>query len=197
MNVTAMRLMRSTYHRPTAVVQDGIVAILIFVATEIMFFAGLISAFLVVKSGAAWPPPDQPRLPVEATAFNTLVLFISGGMLWRANRAFAELRDAEPTKKLLSLAMGLGAVFVVFQGYEWTRLIEFGLTMQSSTYGAFFYLIVGAHALHAVAALIALGYCHLQLAQDELTRATFSTTQIFWYFVVLLWPVLYTLVYLL
>ena len=196
MNATTMRLTGAPY-RPTAVVQDGIVAILIFVATEIMFFSGLISAFLVVKAGAAWPPPDQPRLPIEATAFNTLILLASGVALLRTNRAFVELRDAELARKLLGLAMGLGAFFVVFQGYEWVRLIEFGLTVKSSTYGAFFYLIVGAHALHAVAALVALGYCHLRLLQGELTRATFSTTQIFWYFVVLLWPILYTLVYLL
>jgi heme/copper-type cytochrome/quinol oxidase subunit 3 len=57
-------------------------------------------------------------------------------------------------------------------------------------------LIVGTHALHAVAALLALGYCGLQLASGELTRATFSTVQIFWYFVVALWPLLYGLVYL-
>jgi heme/copper-type cytochrome/quinol oxidase subunit 3 len=84
----------------------------------------------------------------------------------------------------------------MFQGYEWVRLIGFGLTMTSSTYGAFFYLIVGAHALHAIAALLALGYCNLRLARHDLTRTVFSATQIFWYFVVMLWPVLYVLVYL-
>ena len=40
-----------------------------------------------------------------------------------------------------------------------------------------------------------LGYCHRRLVQGELTRAVFTTVQIFWYFVVLLWPVLYGLVY--
>lgn len=196
MTTTTMRLANRVY-RPTAVVQNGIVAILIFVATEIMFFSGLISAFLVVKAGAAWPPPDQPRLPIEATAFNTCILLISGVTLLRTHRAFVELRDATLARKLLGLAMGLGTFFVVFQGYEWVRLIRFGLTMQSSTYGAFFYLIVGAHALHAVAALTALGYCYRRLGQGELTREAFFTTQIFWYFVVLLWPLLYALVYVL
>ncbi len=72
-----------------------------------------------------------------------------------------------------------------------------GLTVQSSTYGAFFYLIVGAHALHAVAALFALGYCYLRFSKHELPHTTFSATQLFWYFVVLLWPILYVLVYVL
>jgi cytochrome c oxidase subunit 3 len=57
-------------------------------------------------------------------------------------------------------------------------------------------LIVGAHALHAAAALLALAYCHLQLARHDLTRTMFLAAQVFWYFVVMLWPVLYVLVYL-
>jgi heme/copper-type cytochrome/quinol oxidase subunit 3 len=177
-------------------VQNSVAAMLIFIGTEIMFFSGLISAFIVVKSGAAWPPPGQPRLPIEATAFNTVMLLLSGLALRKTDRAFAEFRDAERAQRLLLLTMGLGLLFVTLQGYEWVRLLRFGLTMTSSPYGAFFYLIVGTHALHAVAALLALGYCGLQLASGELTRATFSTVQIFWYFVVALWPLLYGLVYL-
>lgn len=175
---------------------NSIVGMLLFIATEVMFFAGLISAFIVSRAGVVWPPADQPRLPVEATAANTLILLASGLVLWQAHRTFAEF-DRDRTQKLLGLAITLGFCFVAFQGYEWLRLLSFGLTVQSSTYGAFFYLIVGAHALHAVAALIALGYCYLQLKKHDLPRTTFSTAQIFWYFVVLLWPILYVLVYVL
>ena len=195
MTTTTMKF-ESPPYRPAAIAQNGIVAILLFVVTEVMFFAGLISAFIVTKAGMVWPPADQPRLPVAATALNTLVLLTSGVALLKAERAFTEF-DSGRTKKMLALAIGLGVFFVVFQGYEWVRLIGFGLTMTSSTYGSFFYLIVGAHALHAVAALLALSYCAQQLAHDELTRAAFLTAQIFWYFVVLLWPILYVLVYLL
>lgn len=175
---------------------NGIVGMLLFIATEVMFFAGLISAFIVTRAGVVWPPADQPRLPVEATAVNTLVLLASGLVLWWANRAFMEF-DSDRTKKLLGIAIGLGTCFVAIQGYEWVRLLSFGLTVRSSTYGAFFYLIVGAHAVHAVAALVALGYCSFRLRDNDLPRTTFSATQLFWYFVVLLWPVLYILVYLL
>jgi heme/copper-type cytochrome/quinol oxidase subunit 3 len=183
--------------RQQSVTPDSVVGVLIFIVTEIMFFAGLISAFIVVKAGNVWPPLDQPRLPVEATAVNTLVLLASGAAMFFANRVFTEGHEVERTKQWLGVAVGLGAFFVVFQGYEWVRLIAFGLTMRSSTYGAFFYLIVGAHALHVAAALMVLGYCHLQLVRGELTPALFSATQLFWYFVVLLWPLLYILVYLL
>ncbi len=66
----------------------------------------------------------------------------------------------------------------------------------TSTHGGFFYLIVGMHALHAVAALIVLAYAWLLLRQARLAPATFHATQIFWYFVVGLWPILYVEVYL-
>jgi cytochrome c oxidase subunit III len=194
-NATTMRL-EPTLPYPATRPANGMVGMLLFVVTEVMFFAGLMSAFIVTRAGVVWPPPDQPRLPVEATAFNTLILLASGVALRRAHRTFTEF-DFGSARKFLTLAMGLGAFFVAFQGYEWVRLISFGLTMRSSTYGSFFYLLIGAHALHAVAALMALGYCRAQLVRGEMERARFSAVQVFWYFVVLLWPILYVLVYLL
>ncbi len=194
MNTVSLPMLRPAY-RPTAVMLDSIAAMLIFVGTEILFFSGLISAFIVVKAGALWPPPGQPRLPIRVTEFNTLILLASGFALLKTNCAFAEFRDVDRTKRLLTLSIGLGLFFVMSQGYEWVRLLRFGLTMTSSTYGAFFYLIVGVQAWHAVVALLALGYCNVQLARGELTPAAFSTTQIFWYFVVILWPICYLLVY--
>ena len=89
-----------------------------------------------------------------------------------------------------------GAAFVALQGVEWVRLLREGLTMTSSSHGAFFYLIVGAHALHAVVAIVALAAVYLPLRRGALSPARFAATQLFWYFVVLLWPIIYLRVYL-
>ncbi|MDP7105628.1 MAG: cytochrome c oxidase subunit 3, partial [Roseibacillus sp.] len=86
--------------------------------------------------------------------------------------------------------------FVLFQGFEWVRLIKFGLTMKSSTYGSFFYLIIGTHALHAVAALVVLVLVYRNLKRKTLAPENFWAAQVFWYFVVGIWPILYILVYL-
>jgi len=177
------------------IVPHGVMAMLIFIVTEIMLFAGMVSAFLIVKGAATvWPPPGQPRLPVEATAFNTAALLASGFLLYLAGRAFRD--EPERARRPMLLALGLGAFFVCFQGWEWQGLIREGLTMTSSTHGAFFYLIVGVHALHAVAALIALFWVQRRLAEGRLRYQQLAPTQIFWYFVVGVWPVLYVLVYL-
>jgi cytochrome c oxidase subunit 3 len=168
---------------------------LIFVLTELMLFSGLISAFAIVRAGAVvWPPPGQPRLPIEATAFNTALLLASGVSLFLAQRRF--FRDREAARRPLLLAMLLGAGFVVLQGVEWVRLIREGLTLTSSTLGSFFYLIVGLHALHAVAALGVLVYTWRRLERGWLAQHQLAAAQVFWYFVVGLWPVLYAVVYL-
>lgn len=188
-----------SYRVPAArrpVVPNGVLGMLIFVVAEMMFFAGLISAFVIGKSNAVggWPPPGQPRLPIEATAFNSLVLLASGVLLFFANRAFQ--KGSLKTQRLLLGSILLGAFFVVFQGSEWVALIHEGLTLTSSQLGGFFYLLVGAHALHAVAALGILVYTYRELKGGTLSSFAFWPAQIFWYFVVSLWPVLYVQVYL-
>lgn len=178
-------------------VPNGVLGMIMFIFTELMFFSGLISAHTIVRSqsaGQMWPPFGQPRLPVEETAVNTAALMASGFVLlltW-----FAFRRDPQRARIPLLLAIGLGAFFVLFQGAEWVALLGEGLTMTSSTYGAFFYLVVGAHGLHAVGALIALGWTWARLDHGRLTAEQLATVSAFWYFVVLVWPVLYWRVYL-
>jgi heme/copper-type cytochrome/quinol oxidase subunit 3 len=168
---------------------------LIFVLSECMLFAGLISAFTIIRSSAlVWPPPDQPRLPVAETALNTAALLASGLCLYLAGRGLA--RGRESARRPLLAALLLGAFFVVFQGVEWVALIRQGLTLTSSNLGAFFYLIVGLHALHAVVGLGVLGSVWLRLQRGWLAPSRLAAAQVFWYYVVGLWPVLYAVVYL-
>src|SRR5262249_35210924 len=62
--------------RPRPALPSAVLGMLIFVSTEVMLFAGLVSAFLILRATAAgsWPPPGQPRLPLEETALNTAAL---------------------------------------------------------------------------------------------------------------------------
>lgn len=174
---------------------SSVLGMLIFVGCEIMLFAGLISAFVIIKAGAPiWPPPDQPRLPIGETAVNTAALLLSGGLLFVARRAFA--RDRRGALRPLLASIGLGAFFVLFQGVEWLRLIRQGLTLTSSSLGSFFYLIVGMHALHAIAALGLLVYTGVRLSRGWLAGSQLAAAEVFWYFVVGMWPILYLVVYL-
>jgi heme/copper-type cytochrome/quinol oxidase subunit 3 len=168
-------------------------------ATETMFFGGLVGAFMVLRlSAAVWPPPAQPRLPVAATAINTLVLLLSSYTLTRALRA---VRRDDRRRLVIELAWtaGLGALFLAVQGAEWIRLIGFGLTASSGAYGATFYTLIGAHGVHVLVALV-----WLTLVTWAATRGRYAARDhvgvavcaMYWHFVVALWPVLYVLVYL-
>ncbi len=179
-------------------VENGVLGMALFVFAELMMFSGFISAHVISKRAAVpgtWPPSDQPRLPVESTAVNTGALLLSGVLLFVAHRAYRR-GDLAGARRWMAGAIGLGAAFVALQGVEWVRLLAQGLTVSSSLVGGFFYLIVGAHALHAVAGLACLAAAWLALRAGRLGPSQFGAARLFWYFVVLLWPVLYRLVYL-
>ncbi len=185
---------RRTY--PQLLVPNGALAMAIFIAAEATFFAGLISAYLVLRAGAVgWPPLDQPRLPVLATGINTAILLASGWTIWRTSFA----AGAPEIRRGLAATALLGAVFLGVQGYEWVRLVSFGLTTHSSLFGATFYVLVGAHALHVVAALTAVFHVRRRMRVDTEASAQGSSSlqpvRMYWLFVVAVWPVLYGLVY--
>jgi cytochrome c oxidase subunit 3 len=181
--------------RRNAIGPSAVIGTLIFVVTELMLFAGFMSAFTITRAAYnTWPPLGQPRLPVGETLFNTAALLASGVVLFFANRAF--LRDPQSAKKPMLISLALGVFFVVFQGVEWFALLRQGLSLTSSNHGAFFYLIIGTHAAHAIAAIITLAIVTWMLARGRLQHSTFLAAQVFWYFVVGVWPILYLRVYL-
>ncbi|MEZ4316941.1 MAG: heme-copper oxidase subunit III [Myxococcota bacterium] len=183
--------------RRTALLPDAVIGMIFFILAEIMLFSGFVSGFAIIKAnapGSVWPPPGQPRLPVESTGFNTLLLLASGAVLFYAGRRYKESPDA--AKLPFIGAILLGASFVGLQGREWAALLADGLTFTSSSYGSFFYMIVGCHALHAVSAIIALVWLVARLFRGTLSDEAFIAGRMFWYFVVLVWPFLYWQVYL-
>lgn len=177
------------------VIPSAVLGMLLFVFCEVMMFSGLISAVSIARMSAPiWPPVGEVPLPVAVTAFNSAVLLASGLLLFFAARAYKGKRPQ--ARSFLLFSMLTGAFFVCCQGYEWVELLHQGLTLRSSLQGSFFYLIVGAHALHAIAGLSVLSTAYLRLRQARLQTDFLAATQVFWYFVVALWPFLYARVYL-
>jgi cytochrome c oxidase subunit III len=174
-------------------------ATVMFLGAEAMFFAGLIGAFIVFRIGSSiWPPPFQPRLPVGITGVNTIVLLASAltmHMALRSVRAGAMRR----LKHMLATTAALGGVFLLIQGFEWARLIHFGLTVSSSIYGGLFYTLIGFHAFHVAGALAWLILVFVRANRGCFSRQKYTGVQVcamYWTFVVALWPILYGLVYL-
>ncbi len=173
--------------------------ILLFIAAEIMFFSGLISAFVVFRfSPVQWPPAGQPRLPLEVTSVNTLILLLSGVTFFLTFRALKASQEVL-FKKLLTLTAVLGLVFLLVQGFEWIRLLHFGLTLHNSIFGGFFYCLVGVHAVHVAGGLAALLFVLARAWQGAYSAGKslgVELCRMYWFFVVGLWPILFALVYL-
>ncbi len=190
---------RGDDHRGEPPVSNARLGMLMFLGAEVMFFAGLIGAFLVLRLGSTiWPPPGQPYLPVGVTGVNTAILLFSAYTMHRAVRAIRGGNRQGLVSWLLITAL-LGMIFLGVQGYEWMRLVHFGLTLSSGAYGATFYTLIGIHGAHVFGAML---WLLIVLAGARGNR--FSATRhvgltlcgMYWYFVVGLWPVLFTLVYL-
>jgi heme/copper-type cytochrome/quinol oxidase subunit 3 len=192
MNAVALR-------RPIrqTVVSNAVLGMLIFVVTEIMFFAAFVSAFLVIKAKVfgVWAPPGDVMLPRLATGFNTAVLLASGGLMTAATLSHAKAPFNAKAKSLYLQGALLGTFFVLFQGYEWMKLISYGMTMTSGLFGATFFLLIGSHGLHAAVAVIAMAICGWQMWKNTLDPERLKGLLVFWLFVVLIWPVLYGMVY--
>jgi len=179
---------------------NALLATIFLIGGETMLFAGLVASFWVLRvSAPVWPPPLQPRLPIGVTGANTMILLGSSAMIMAAGRALQGGARATAVRRLWFAAL-LGFTFLIVQGYEWLRLVGFGLTMHSSAYGSTFYTIVGAHAVHVLGALVWLTITATLLARGRFAGGRTGAVRacaLYWHFVVALWPVLYVTVYLL
>jgi heme/copper-type cytochrome/quinol oxidase subunit 3 len=145
-----------------------------------------------------WPPPFQPRLPVGVTGVNTVILLASAFTMHRALGA-VRANERDRLMRFLGVTALLGTLFLIVQGYEWTQLLRFGLTVSSSVYGALFYTLIGCHGLHVFGALVWLLVVLWFARKGSYSRESLvgvETCALYWTFVVGLWPVLYGLVYL-
>ena len=184
------------------IIPNGLIGMIFLIATEIMFFSGLISAFVVnrAEKPGAWDAPWQHVLPVEQTLVNTIILALSAVTMMAALWFIYKSKDIKKTKIAIIISLLLGSAFVLLQGREWISLIEYGMTTSSSIFGGFFYIIIGAHALHAVVGILILLYLFNKTSKEslEIPEKAFSIMvgSVYWFFVVFLWPVLYYLIYL-
>ena len=175
-------------------------ATLILLLAGVMFFAGLLGAYFVLRyGGSGFPAPGMPPLPVGLAGFNTGVIALSSLALRRAVRAMRNL-DALGLRRGLLLAAALGLAFVLLQAVQWRRLLGLGLSFAGTTYGTTFYVITGAHAVHAVSGaiwLLAIVARQREAWVPEARRRAVESCALYWHFVGLVWAGLYVALYLL
>ncbi len=178
-------------------------AMWIFLASEIMFFSGIIGASWAVRVRAeTWVTPGEV-LNVPITAINTFILIASSLTMAEALHAIRQGNQRALAWRLL-LTLALGITFISIQGFEYISLTAEGLSPWSSpvgpaAYGSTFFVQTGFHGGHVTGGIIAMSYVTRKAFKGGFTKESHDTVELmglYWHFVDVVWIFLFTIVYL-
>ena len=156
-----------------------------------MLFAGLSSAYIVMRGAPAWQNVALPSLLWVNTFF---LLASSVSMEW-TRRQVREDRIG-PTKVGMGITAGLGVAFLAGQVVAWRQLVEAGVYLPTTLHSSFLYILTGAHALHILGGLMALGYVLTQTLGNRYTASNHEPVTLcatYWHFMDGLWVYLFLL----
>jgi len=181
-------------------IPNGKIAMWLFLGSELMFFTGLIGAYIVIRGGQGfgnWPNPYL-ALNVPLTAFNTFLLICSSvSVVWGLQGIQAGDRRTGNLGLLMSTIFG--AIFCGIQVYEYVELIHHGFRPDTNVFGSCFYAMTGFHGLHVFVGVIALAWLTILGFQGKWNHKHYAAveyTGLYWHFVELVWIVLFAILYL-
>ncbi|MGY1724712.1 heme-copper oxidase subunit III [Blastococcus sp. SYSU DS0533] len=178
------------------------VGTIIWLASELMFFAGLFAMYFTARARAGaesgWPPePTELNLPY-ATVF-TVILVLSS-VTCQFGVFAAENGNVYGLRRWFTITFVMGLIFVLAQANEYRVLVvDHGTTIASSTYGSVFYITTGFHALHVIGGLIAFVYVLVRSTMGRFTPAQATSAIVvsyYWHFVDVVWVGLFATIYL-
>lgn len=172
-------------------IHPGKFTLWVAIASIIMMFAGLTSAYIVKSGQAGWEEVVTPRV----FWYSTIAILLSSLTIQMALRAFKQ-RDMRQYRGLLAATTVLGLLFVYFQwaGFQW--LWNHGVRLEGSGAGQFLYIIAGLHAIHVLGGIIALVVILIKAFFGNTKNYNAVPVEImstYWHFVDLLW--IYLLVF--
>lgn len=171
------------------------VGVVVWLASELLFFAGLFAAWFTLRADNEVWPPDGVELEVGRTALATLVLLASSGTIHLAVGA-GHRDDRAGAVRWLTVTAALGAVFLANTVAEWSTD---GFGIDSHAYGSIFYLLTGFHGLHVLGGILLMGAVAGAVAGRSRAPAapTVEVAAAYWHFVDVVWVGLFLSVYVL
>lgn len=208
MNTATLSHQGEEGHRATpATARFGMI---MFLASEVMLFAGLIGGYIVLRwaGGITWPPKGAPDIGVQwplstlnwVMIGNTLVLIISS-LLFRQAELSIKKRGGRGLGWLLA-TLAAGALFLGVQAWEWVHLYQEGLWLDKfGIYGSCFFVMTGFHGAHVFIGLVLISWVFLRQLFTRCYRPGQTTSLdnvgLYWHFVDVVWVLLYTILYVL
>ncbi|AZZ81752.1 MULTISPECIES: aa3-type cytochrome oxidase subunit III [Gordonia] len=174
------------------------VGTIVWLSSELMFFAGLFAMYFVARANSAvgWPPP-----PTElnlALAIPVTTVLILSSVTCQMGVFAAERGDVFGLRRWYVITLIMGTIFVLGQAYEYTVLVGHGTTLASDAYGSVFYMTTGFHGLHVIGGLIAFVYLLIRTKLSKFTPAQATAAIVvsyYWHFVDIVWIGLFVTIY--
>jgi cytochrome c oxidase subunit III len=168
----------------------------IWLASELMFFAGLFASYFTIRASATtWPGPDI-RLDTARDLGFTLVLVASSFTMQYGVHVLGKGRRTEAMRWIV-VTLVLGAAFLANQLVEWTQV---PFSVSTSAYGSLFFIMTGFHGLHVLFGLLAMIGLLIRMASGgEQDTGAFGVADVityYWHFVDVVWIGLFCTIYL-
>ena len=187
---------------PSKGMDAALLGVMLFIASEVMFFAALFGAYFNVKATTKPFPPEGTDFitPWGPALLITIVLVTSSfTMQWATMR----IRKGDRTgmNRGIAITMGLGLIFFVLVGYEYYTLVtqhDFGIN--SGVYGTLFYTMTGFHGAHVLGGVIGMAVVLARGVSGQFSAKHHSAVEAihyYWHFVDIVWVVLFTVIYVL
>jgi cytochrome c oxidase subunit 3 len=180
----------------------ALMGMLLFIASEVMFFAALFGAYFNVRSTAAtWPPEGtefiNPQwLPVIVTAILVSSSFTMQIAIWRIRKG-----DRRGMNRAIAVTVMLGVTFLFLQLYDYISLVgndNFGIN--SGVYGTLFYTMTGFHGAHVLGGVVGMVVILTRGLQGQFSakhHVAVEAVSAYWHFVDIVWVALFSTIYLL
>lgn len=187
-------------------ISNVILGMLLFITSEVMFFAGLFAAYFNVRANAPqWPPID----PETSEAFHLAILPLVGpatAMLifssFTCQFAVWAIRRGDRTAFIRNIAVtfAIGVVFLIMQVIDYAALGSEGITLSAGTFGTTYFTLTGFHGAHVFGGVIMLGVVLYRGMAGQFSAKHHDAVEavsLYWHFVDVVWILLFSLLYLL
>jgi cytochrome c oxidase subunit III len=178
----------------------ALLGMMLFIASEVMFFAALFAAYFNVKATLPVFPPEGTEFisPVPIPIIATIVLVISSfTMQWGTGRIRAG--DRTGLNRAVAITLILGVIFLGMQAYDYYLLIthdDFGI--DSGVYGTLFYTMTGFHGAHVLGGVIGLAVILSRGLAGQFSQkhhVAVEAVHYYWHFVDVVWILLFLVIY--
>ena len=169
--------------------------VVLFLASELMFFAALFAAYYALRANRAqWPPP-MVHLNIAEASFGTSLLFVASAVIVLSTRAID--RGNFAAARCWTASAIVAATGFVAQSLHGYAENNFGIS--TNAYGSIYYTMTGFHLVHVIAGIAILTALLVGMRSSALTtnrRAGAEAMTYYWHFVFVVWLGIFATVYL-